>query len=168
MAARSRAVVWVAPERRAGRPGAAWARAERAEGDGGGDGAQELPGSGRARQVARRGGPEGAQGLAEVAVDVQVAADVRLGQAQFAGRPEQAAQGAPVADDDHGQGARGVGGAGLAAVPGAEPERHGPAGDLLQRLGHALGGAFHAGLPSVRGAGTAASSRLSRICWTSR
>jgi len=61
---------------------------------------------------------EHAESGVEVAVDAEVAGDPGAGEAQFAGLPQQPAQGAAVADEEGG----GVGRAGLRAVPGTDTE----------------------------------------------
>ena len=71
-----------------------------------------------------------AEGLGEVAVHVEVAADVRAGQAQLARPPQDPAQ-RPRGPGDQD---RGVRGSGLAAVPGAQPDRQVQAGLGLDQV----------------------------------
>ncbi len=108
------------------------------------------------------GGPHGTQALCQVPFHVDLAGDVGLGETEFAGLPQQPAQRAPGAYDDHG----GVGGTGLTAVPGAQPYRQGAAERIRGECGEPLcgtGADFGAG-----GRHRAESSLMNRYCWTSR
>lgn len=122
-----------------GRPGPG-----RAEAHGGPGGAQPVgeAGAGCGESALAYGAAHGSQAVGEVALDVDVTGDVRLREAQFARFPQEAAQGAAGPDVDQGA----VGGAGLAAVPHAHPDREPAAEELLDEgfdaLGGTVGGAF--------------------------
>lgn len=144
-------------------PGADRAEAQREAGrsDPVGDG-----GGGRGQAAFADGAAHGAQPVAEVGVEVDVAGDVRLGEAEFARLPEQAAQRSAGAHVDGG----GVKGPGLAAVPHAQPDRQGAAEEPFDHRYDALGGpggGAPGGGPGVGGA-HAVSSRVSSSCCTSR
>lgn len=107
------------------------------------------------------GGPHDAQPFGQVALDVDLAGHVGLGQAQFAGLPEHPPQGAPGPDDDGGAAGR----AGLAVVPGAQPDREGTAERVLGERGDPVGGS---GPDGSGGGHRTESSFVNRYCWTSR
>jgi len=70
------------------------------------------------------GGPDPAQAVGEIAVHVEVPADVGAGQAELSRPPQDPAQRLRGSGDQD----RGVRGSGLAAVPGAQPDRQVEAG----------------------------------------
>ena len=74
--------------------------------------------------------PDARQSLGQIALDVQLAGDVRAGEAQLVGVPQQAAHRGARPQDDDGR----IGRPGLAAVPGADAHR-----DLAQHLADHLG-----------------------------
>ena len=108
---------------------------EDAEVGSGADRAQERSGprSGAAQRALLGHGERVAEGLAEVAVDLELADDVGLCRAELAGVPDHPAQGVLGAELD----VRGVLGSGRRAVPGREPDRQVSADEGPQRLGQA-------------------------------
>ncbi|MCZ1016211.1 hypothetical protein O1M07_18865 [Streptomyces albulus] len=82
---------------------------------------------------------EPVQRLVEVALDVDVTGHPGPGQAQLARLEQQSAQRPAIADDEH----RGVRGAGLAAVPGADPHRERGPQNLLGKVGEPSSGTGH-------------------------
>ncbi len=117
----------------------------------------------RARAPLAGGRPHRPQALGEVALDVDLAGHVGLREAQLAGLPQQAAQGAAGAQDDHG----GAGRAGLAAVPGAQPQGQRAAEDVPREGGEPVGRAGPGG-GAGGGGHRAGFSLVNRYCWTSR
>lgn len=134
----------------AAQPGGAGGRgragAERAEAGEGGDQAGPV-GGGRPRRLDplfADSGPQGAQGGAEVARDVEVAGDVRLGQAEFPGLPQESAQRPAVAEHHGGRGR----GSGLAAVPGPDAEGRGAVEEPVQQGARRVAASVMRGCPS--------------------
>jgi len=138
--------------------------ADRAEPCGGGQRAGPVDGveAGRTQAALALGGPHRPQTLGEIALQVEFAGDVRLGQAQFAGLPQEAAQRAPGVQDGH----RRVGRAGLTAVPRPQPYRQRAAEQVLGEGGEPVGGTGD--LAGGGDAHRAGFSFVKRYCWTSR
>ncbi|MDH6189218.1 hypothetical protein M2168_002250 [Streptomyces sp. CZ24] len=82
--------------------------------------------------------------LVEVPLDGEVAGDPGPHEAEFTGLEEDAAQGAAVAEDDHGGSGRTV----FGAVPGAQADREGDSQYLFGVCGQPLGGTVHDASPS--------------------
>lgn len=90
----------------------------------------------RGEATVARGAAHGAQPVAEVGVEVDVAGDVSLGEAEFARLPQQPAQRSAGPHMDGG----GIPGPGLAAVPHPYPDRRRAAEEPLDQRFDALGG----------------------------
>ena len=133
-----------AARQRRGRAGGRRAGPEDPEPHGPGEQARVVgdPGAVHATGAVRR--PDQREPLGEVAVDVEVAADVGLREAEFARRVEQPTQRAPVREHQRRTGR----GPSHAAVPGADPDRQRPAQRGARQVDQSLrDGDGHRGAP---------------------